>query len=110
MLKQRERERNFKITPDALEKILSHSFPGNIRELENILKRAVVLSHDSTIEAEDITFSNGENVTQNDLKSHHSHQKINHILEKHKGNKTKAAQELGISRTHFYRILDKTEK
>lgn len=110
MLKQRERERNFKITPDALEKITAHSFPGNIRELENILKRAVVLSNDSTIEAENITFSNGENVTQKDLKSRHSPQKIKGVLDKHKGNKTRAAQELGISRRHFYRILDKTEK
>jgi len=107
---ERERETDFEITPDALEKILSHSFSGNIRELENILKRAVVLSNDSTIEAKDITFANNENVSKYNLKSRHSSQKIKDVLEKHEGNKTKAAQELGISRTHFYRILDKTEK
>lgn len=105
-----EREREIKITSDALEKITAHSFPGNIRELENILKRAVVLSDASTIEAKDISFSTIEDKQKVTYRSKYSFDKILNAMVKCQGNKTKAAQELGISRTHFYRILDKTEK
>jgi len=105
-----DRQTDFKITPDALEKILAHSFPGNIRELENILKRAVVLSDASTIEAKDISFSTIEDKQKVTYRSKYSFDKILNAMVKYQGNKTKAAQELGISRTHFYRILDKKEK
>jgi DNA-binding NtrC family response regulator len=43
-------------------------------------------------------------------RSRYSFEKILDTLVKHQGNKTKAAQELGISRMHFYRLLDELRK
>jgi two-component system response regulator PilR (NtrC family) len=42
------------LTADALEKIRAHPFPGNVRELENVLERAMTLSTDDVIDADDI--------------------------------------------------------
>src|SRR5262249_23208913 len=43
-----------KLTPEALQALLSYSFPGNVRELENVLERAVALCENSTIKPEDL--------------------------------------------------------
>jgi len=47
-------EAGVELTPDAIEKLREYSFPGNVRELENILERALTLSLDGRIRAEDI--------------------------------------------------------
>jgi two-component system response regulator PilR (NtrC family) len=43
-----------RLEPDALKALLAHDFPGNVRELENVLERAVALCEDNTIGAEDL--------------------------------------------------------
>ena len=43
-----------KLTPEALQSLLSYSFPGNVRELENVLERAVALCENNTIKTEDL--------------------------------------------------------
>jgi two-component system response regulator PilR (NtrC family) len=48
------------ITDDAMEKLLSYSYPGNVRELENILERAVTLCSEDRIEPEDIQLKQGQ--------------------------------------------------
>ncbi len=52
----REQTLNKRISEDALKKLMSYSFPGNIRELVNIIERAILLSEDDVIRAEDIQF------------------------------------------------------
>jgi two-component system response regulator PilR (NtrC family) len=47
-------EAGVELTPEAVEKLRAYSFPGNVRELENILERASTLSLDGRIRAEDI--------------------------------------------------------
>jgi two-component system response regulator AtoC len=42
------------IQPDAMQVLLEYSWPGNIRELENVLERAMVLTEDATINVEDL--------------------------------------------------------
>jgi two-component system response regulator AtoC len=46
-----------RITPEAMEKLMAHSWPGNIRELENTIQRAIVLSQGGLITAEEIQFA-----------------------------------------------------
>jgi two-component system response regulator AtoC len=46
-----------RITPDAMERLMGHAWPGNIRELENTIQRAVVLSQGGLITAEQIQFA-----------------------------------------------------
>jgi two-component system, NtrC family, response regulator PilR len=43
-----------RLTPDALKALLSYDFPGNVRELENVLERAVAMCEDGSITAEDL--------------------------------------------------------
>lgn len=56
---RKENEKNNKnkmITQEALNKLLDYDYPGNIRELENIIKRAYIFSNDTEIKEEDIEF------------------------------------------------------
>jgi DNA-binding NtrC family response regulator len=48
------------ISDDAMDKLLSYSYPGNVRELENILERAVTLCSDDRIEPVDIQLKQGQ--------------------------------------------------
>jgi two-component system response regulator PilR (NtrC family) len=48
------------ISDEAMDKLLSYSYPGNVRELENILERAVTLCSDDKIEPEDIQLKQGQ--------------------------------------------------
>jgi len=54
---QQQRQSNLRIHPQGLEKLLNHSWPGNIRELRNVIERAAVLSDGTEIQARDIQFS-----------------------------------------------------
>ncbi len=56
-LAERENTDNFTFTDDAIAKLNSYDFPGNVRELENILERAVAFCDNHTITADDIHFS-----------------------------------------------------
>ena len=101
---------NFTISQEALRKLLAHSFPGNVRELENILERAIVFSGSNVLEEKNILISKVANKAKVKYRSRYSFEKILDTLVKHRGNKTKAAQELGISRVHLYRLLDELRK
>jgi transcriptional regulator with PAS, ATPase and Fis domain len=96
---------DFKMTDEALNKLNRHSFPGNVRELENIMKRACELSEDSVIREENIYFQGINNPKEKIGRTRFKMGKIIDALIKHQGNKTEAARELGMSRTHLYRIL-----
>jgi DNA-binding NtrC family response regulator len=97
----------------AKEKLLTYHFPGNVRELQYTIERAVIMAEDSTLEAKDILFSPIEsapalNEEPAELKlSSLEKNTILKVIEKHNGNITKAARELGLTRTALYRRLNK---
>jgi transcriptional regulator with GAF, ATPase, and Fis domain len=94
------------ITAEALDKLSHHSFPGNVRELENVLIRACDLSLNGMIQEDNISFDILPETNQKIKKSKYKMDKIVNALIKCRGNKTKAAKELGISRVHLYRLLN----
>ncbi len=96
---------NKKICPEALEKLMRYDFPGNIRELVNVMERALVLSEGDWIRPRDIRLDTEEfpRIGAERL----SADKIREVLEVCRWNKTEAAKRLGTSRRHFYRLLQK---
>jgi len=93
------------ITPDALGKLMAYQFPGNVRELENIVERAYLLSEDGEIAETDIRFD--YELTKGTADSGLCRERVRQILEQCRWNKTKAASELGTSRRQLYRLLEK---
>ncbi|MBL7756578.1 MAG: sigma-54-dependent Fis family transcriptional regulator, partial [Chitinophagaceae bacterium] len=97
----------------ALEKLMSHHYPGNVRELQYIIERAVIMADDNMLQAKDLIFSPIESAVTNDTEpaettlSAVEKNTILKVIEKHNGNITKAARELGLTRTALYRRLSK---
>jgi two-component system, NtrC family, response regulator HydG len=97
----------------ALDKLMGYHYPGNVRELQYSIERAVIMAEERVLTAKDIIFSPIETVAapeQEMVQSNLSTVEKNTILrviEKHNGNISKAAKELGITRTALYRRLSK---
>ncbi|TWI79357.1 DNA-binding NtrC family response regulator [Lacibacter cauensis] len=97
----------------AVEKLMSYHFPGNVRELQYSIERAVIMADGESLQAEDIIFSPIETARQQEEEQHDlklssvEKNTILRVIEKHNGNITKAAKELGLTRTALYRRLTK---
>lgn len=97
----------------AIDKLMNHPFQGNVRELQYTLERAVIMAEGDAVTAEDLIFSPIEQIKENiseeqDLTlSNVEKTTILRVIEKHNGNITKAAKELGLTRTALYRRLTK---
>ena len=97
----------------SIEKLKSYHFPGNVRELQYTIERAVIMAEGDVLQAKDLIFSPIETApVQSDepqeLKlSTIEKNAILKVIEKHNGNISKAAKELGLTRTALYRRLSK---
>lgn len=97
----------------AKEKLSNYHYPGNVRELQYIIERAVIMTDGSELQAKDLLFSPIETASLIEEETHHSNlstlekNTILRVIEKHSGNISKAAKELGITRTALYRRLSK---
>jgi two-component system response regulator HydG len=97
----------------AEQKLLDYHFPGNIRELQYIIERAVIMADGDVLQAADLIFSPIESATEpvdevTELKlSTVEKSTILRVIEKHHGNISRAAKELGLTRTALYRRLSK---
>jgi DNA-binding NtrC family response regulator len=97
----------------AKEKLLNYHYPGNVRELQYAIERAVIMSEGSILTAKDILFSPIESAQAEEDKTEYSNlstvekNTILKVIEKNNGNISKAAKELGITRTALYRRLSK---
>ncbi len=95
----------------AKEKLLNYPFPGNVRELQYAVERAVIMAEGDILSAKDILFSpiestQSEEKTESNLSTVEKNT-ILKVIEKNNGNISKAAKELGITRTALYRRLSK---
>ncbi|HUK99614.1 MAG TPA: sigma-54 dependent transcriptional regulator [Nitrospirota bacterium] len=98
-------------TKEAREVLMHYSYPGNVRELENIVERAIILEKTGLLTPESLpqtikmfqieTIEPDKIKTLEDLNKDYAEQ----VIEMLGGNKSKAAEVLGISRTSLWRIL-----
>ena len=114
-LAKEQQRQPVKLKKACIDALQAYSFPGNVRELENILERAMALSNGDTIEVSDLHLPKIESLTiikSNEQNFHldsslqeHEKELILGALEKTKWNRTAAARLLGVSfRTLRYRL------
>jgi two-component system response regulator HydG len=116
-------EKNRKSVPEfddsTLKKLKQHRWPGNIRELQHAVERAIILSEGNVLRPQDFTFSGLEDSVlpeaflpfdiseQTMALSEVERSTIIKVIDKNKGNISRAAKELGITRAALYRRLSK---
>jgi DNA-binding NtrC family response regulator len=103
-----------KISDGAMTRMNKHPWPGNIRELQHSIERAVILSNSSVLQPEDFNFNTSagkENDQPLNLDQFNLDEVekllIRKVLKKYNGNITQAAAELGLTRSSLYRRLEK---
>ncbi|MEZ0450124.1 sigma-54-dependent transcriptional regulator [Sphingobacterium thalpophilum] len=102
--------------PDAIKKMFAYHFPGNVRELQYSIERAVIMADQISIAGNDLFFSpieqqaempvaatmpGSQNLEELERKA------IKSAIERYNGNISKAAKELGLTRAALYRRLEK---
>jgi transcriptional regulator with GAF, ATPase, and Fis domain len=99
-------------SPNALIAIRKYSWPGNIRQLENHLKKACVLAEKALLEPEDLGLTPEtlpEILPLAEAKERFQRDYINQILELNNGNRTKTARDLGVDPRTIFRHLEKED-
>ena len=105
---QRYRKELVGFDETARERLLQHSFPGNVRELDHVVERAVLMAQDRHLKAADLGLTSGagesrslEEMSLEEVEAF----LIKKALARNDGNARKAAEALGLSRSAFYRRL-----
>ncbi len=95
------------LTKDARAALLAHDWPGNVRELRNALERAAILADGGLIHAEHLALHHAGSTAASGYPASTDlgtveRETITRVLQETRGNKSKAAKRLGLSRTQLY--------
>ena len=94
---------------EARDKLMSHPFPGNVRELKAVIDLAVVMCEDNEIREEDITFSQGKRddlfITENKTLRQYTCDIVKQYLKKHNNDVVAAANALDIGKSTIYKMM-----
>lgn len=108
---QQEGRSQLNFSEDALLRIESHAWPGNVREMENCIKRAVIMADGPQITAEDLGLAASsepdEPLNLRQVRDEAGHKALIKALARVDGNAVKAAELLGISRPTLYDLMNK---
>jgi DNA-binding NtrC family response regulator len=101
-----------RITDSTLKRLEKHNWPGNIRELQHAVERAVIMSEGRVLESNDFFIGQGDKGDNNNMPdtsnlSETERILISRVVGKHGGNISKAAKELGLTRASLYRRIEK---
>lgn len=102
------------IAENALKKLELYAWPGNIRELQHAVERAVIMTEDPVLQPHDFLLTAGQEGSDSFVFDDFNLERIEKTvirkaLEKHGGNITRAATELGLTRASLYRRMEKYE-
>ncbi len=108
----RKYKKQSQLSKKALNKLLDYSWPGNVREFQHVLERAVILSDDNLLREEDFQLSNQRGNSDGlelDTYNLEDVEKIiiDKVLRMNRGNISKASLALGLTRTSLYRRMEK---
>lgn len=112
LYRKKYRKPNMVLDPRALEKLKRYTWPGNIRELQHVLERTVILAEDSEIKAKNLMLNSSQQVAPRASSLNLEEIERNTILKalkKHQYNLSATAKELGLGRTTLYRKMNKYE-
>jgi len=99
--------------PDALRAITRYSWPGNVREVQNRVKRAVIMTSGSRVTAKDLELEHVQDraapsaTTLREARQRVEREMIEQALKRNSGKITSAAADLGISRPTLYELMEK---
>ena len=101
-----------RMSAGTLKKLEKYQWPGNIRELQHAIERAVIMSDSTSLQPTDFLFPSAEAKGDGILLDTYNLEEvekatIRRVLSKHGGNISQASKELGLSRTSLYRRLEK---
>jgi Response regulator containing CheY-like receiver, AAA-type ATPase, and DNA-binding domains len=94
------------VSDDALHRLLDYDWPGNVRELRNALEAALIRSSGDVLRVVDLPPEIRETSSSQSRSSDDEAERIRAALEQTNGNRTEAAELLGVSRATLYRRLD----
>lgn len=102
------------LTDDATHLLLTYHWPGNVRQLQNAISRAVTLSNDSKIRAHDLNIGSDMSsryslMTLAKARADTERALVQKAIHAFKGNISRAANELGVSRVGLYRLMKRHE-
>ena len=118
---ERYQQRPVALGPGALARLLQHNWPGNVRELASVLETALLEADNGVIRAVDLALPSafGEPEMRAEERPAASPESLNldavirrhvqQVLDLNRGNKLRAARQLGISRSTLYRLLETNE-
>lgn len=110
---QKYRKNISKIAPNTIKKLQKYSWPGNIRELQHAIERAIIMSDTEVLSPDDFFFLAQKPENNNTVEADNFNldevekNVIQRAVNKHNGNISKAAKELGLTRASLYRRLEK---
>ena len=102
-----------RINQSTLKRLEKHNWPGNIRELQHAVERAVIMSESNMLQPHDFFLSKmddekDERVVSSNMNLEDTEKiLIRKVIDKHGGNISKAAKELGLTRASLYRRIEK---
>ncbi len=91
----------------ATKALMNYAFPGNVRELENLIERAVVIGEGDTVQLKDLPFSQILSKPTWESIQEMEHHHVEAILEKYDWNISKTAKALGVDRVTLYSKIKK---
>ena len=107
---EEQRRGSLTLSPEAIDAIEAHPWTGNVREMENCVKRAVIMAEGTIIGPADLELNaevRSEDLNLRQVRDSAEKQAVMRVLGRTDGNMSKAAEMLGISRPTLYELLDR---
>jgi DNA-binding NtrC family response regulator len=101
-----------RLNASTMKRLEKHHWPGNVRELQHAVERAVIMSESNILQPQDFFLSQMDDQIEGMEPDNYNLEDterllIRKVIDKHGGNISKAAKELGLTRASLYRRIEK---